>query len=81
MDDFGILDRIFPEIIESKCMLQPAEHFWPVFDHLIETVSKLEKILQNDGNSKPEPEDFALELIPHFDDQENHFREILFWRI
>ena len=77
MDDFGILDKIFPEIIASKCMLQPAEHFWPVFDHLIETVSKLEKILQNDGNSNQEPEDFALELIPHFDDQENHFREIV----
>ena len=77
MDDFGILDRIFPEISESKCMLQPAEHYWPVFDHLIETVSKLEKILQNDGISKPEPEDFALELIPHFANQEKHFGEVV----
>ena len=77
MDDFGILDKIFPEISESKCMLQPAEHFWPVFDHLIETVSKLEKILQNEGSDKTEPEDFALELIPHFDNQEEHFGQIV----
>jgi poly(A) polymerase len=75
MDDLGILERILPEIGKSRNVTQPNEHFWPVFDHLIECVSKLEKILQNDNEIVNEPEDFALGLIPSMFGRDEYFRE------
>ncbi len=54
-DDLALLDVLFPEIIAAKGCTQPKEHYWDVFDHLIETVAALDLAL----HSEPEQQDWA----------------------
>lgn len=45
MDHSGLLDQIIPELTVCKEVEQPKEHFWNVFDHSMETVAAVERLL------------------------------------
>jgi putative nucleotidyltransferase with HDIG domain len=38
LDDLWLLDVLLPEITPAKGCEQPPEHYWDVFDHMVETV-------------------------------------------
>ncbi len=71
LDDLGLLCRIVPELDAARGVTQPREHHWDVFDHSIETVAQLERLLQ--GGRAPEDDD--LRSVPRFDDMDAHFAE------
>ena len=48
MDELGLLCRIVPELEEARGVAQPKEHYWDVFDHCVETVGQVERLLQSE---------------------------------
>ena len=44
-DELGLLSQIFPEVEDSRGIEQPREHYWDMFDHLIETVRAFDFML------------------------------------
>lgn len=44
-DGLGVLDAVLPELVPAKGCTQPKEHYYDVFDHLIETVRVLDVAL------------------------------------
>jgi len=38
LDELGLLTVMIPELVQTKGVVQPKEHFWDVFDHSIKTV-------------------------------------------
>ena len=71
LDDLGLLCRIVPELAAAKGVTQPEEHHWDVFDHSIETVAQLERILQSD----PVPSEADVCAVPRFDGMGAYFAE------
>ncbi|MBT9149698.1 MAG: Poly(A) polymerase I [Dehalococcoidia bacterium] len=45
LDRLGLLDLILPELAASKGVQQPKEHYWNVFDHSLEAVAAVERLL------------------------------------
>ena len=45
LDQLGLLDLILPELATSKGVEQPKEHYWNVFDHSMEAVAAVERLL------------------------------------
>lgn len=45
LDNLGLLERLLPELTESRGVEQPKEHYWDVFDHSLEAVSNLDILL------------------------------------
>ncbi len=62
LDQLDLLTAIFPELAQMKGVEQPYEHFWDVFDHSIETVAAVERLLKA-GDS--EYEDEILSAVPY----------------
>lgn len=50
LDKLGILCTIIPELECARGVTQPVEHHWDVFDHSIETVGAIERLLQLSDN-------------------------------
>lgn len=50
LDTLGILSGIIPELECARGVAQPVEHHWDVFDHSIETVGEIERLLQLSDN-------------------------------
>lgn len=46
LDRLGLLTSIFPELESGKGIDQPFEHYWDVFQHSLETVAALERLLK-----------------------------------
>lgn len=44
LDEVGLLCHIIPELTETKGVSQPKEHYWEVFDHIIEAVGAVEMV-------------------------------------
>ena len=55
----------------GRNVIQPREHHWDVFNHLIETVGQVERLLQPDHW----PDAFVSESHPGFDSIHRHFAE------
>ena len=53
LDELGLLCRVVPELASAKGVVQPKEHYWDVFDHLVETVASVEGVVeaQPDGDA------------------------------
>ncbi|UCG82502.1 MAG: CCA tRNA nucleotidyltransferase, partial [Dehalococcoidia bacterium] len=51
MDLLGLLDPLMPELSSTKDVAQPKEHFWNVFDHSMETVAEVERLLRQREDS------------------------------
>ncbi len=75
MDKLGLLEQIIPEINQSRGIVQPKEHYWTVFNHLIECVGQLERILQPQFQKSGHCQDDFLDLIPRFAGIEKHFNQ------
>lgn len=45
LDRAGRLDRALPEIVPLKTCTQPKEHYWDVFNHTLETVAAVDRIV------------------------------------
>jgi poly(A) polymerase len=45
LDGLGLLERLLPELTDSRGVEQPKEHHWDVFDHSLEAVGDLDILL------------------------------------
>jgi poly(A) polymerase len=70
LDRMGLLDHLMPELTSAKGVTQPKEHFWDVFDHSLETVACVERLLREYGDDK---EDKILALVPWPPEIAEHF--------
>ena len=67
-DDLGLLSVLIPEIDESRGVTQPKEHYYDVFNHLVETVGFVEQILDGEDDGG-----FVQEMVPRFDGMTEYF--------
>ncbi|MCL0102700.1 HD domain-containing protein, partial [Dehalococcoidia bacterium] len=68
LDQLGLLDLILPELAASKGVEQPKEHYWNVFDHSLEAVAAVERLLvalTREGDLL-DSLTFSLDLADHF---------------
>lgn len=67
----GLLDLLFPELAVSKGVEQPKEHYWNVFDHSMETVVAVERLLLalSKRGDLLDSLTFSADLARHFDEQ------------
>jgi poly(A) polymerase len=77
LDGLGLLTVLLPELAAAKGCTQPREHYWEVFDHLIETVRVLDAMFDEDVRPGPRLAEaqriFREEISPLFGWQA-HFR-------
>jgi poly(A) polymerase len=59
LDGVGLLGVIIPELEATRGVVQPREHYWDVFDHSLETVAALERLVC----SRPEGDE-VLSMVP-----------------
>ena len=71
LDRLDLLCRVIPELEAAKGVAQPKEHHWDVFDHLVETASRVE-VLLGAGSEQPE---FVGRLTPRFEGMESYFEQ------
>ncbi len=71
LDDIGVLSRIMPELDAARGVTQPIEHYWDVFDHLIETVGFMDALLDEDRRAP----DSILSQMPWSDHVADYFAE------
>jgi poly(A) polymerase len=72
MDLMGLLDPLMPELSSTKNVAQPKEHFWNVFDHSIETVAEVERLLRQREDSD---QDDLLTSVPWTPELVQHFTQ------
>jgi poly(A) polymerase len=68
MDSVHLLTVVFPELDEAKGVEQPKEHFWEVFQHSLETVVGVERLL-NPGDPLVTSTSWLGEVLPDFDEE------------
>lgn len=59
-DSLGALEPLLPELAPSRGCTQPREHYYDVFDHLIETVAVLDVVLGPEPSTGPWRERYRL---------------------
>ncbi|MBM4462418.1 MAG: HD domain-containing protein [Chloroflexi bacterium] len=72
LDRLGLLTAIVPELTATKGVEQPREHYWDVFQHSIETVAALERLLQSEDTAQ---KDAILSMVPHIPRLSQHFQQ------
>ncbi|MCX5995065.1 MAG: HD domain-containing protein, partial [Chloroflexi bacterium] len=72
LDRLDLLAPLMPELTSSKGVTQPKEHFWDVFDHSLETVACIERLLREKDNNK---EDGLIALVPWSPEIARHFTQ------
>jgi len=63
LDRLGLLTAIIPELTFTKGVDQPHEHYWDVFNHSVQSVATLERLL--DKTTGTEMLSLAPHLVPH----------------
>lgn len=71
LDRLGLLTALFPELGAARGVVQPREHYWDVFQHLLETASAAERIIGGDGS------DAVAREVPWNDEMARHFSEVV----
>lgn len=72
LDDLGLLCEVIPELADAKGSTQPREHYYDVFDHLVESVGQAERIL----TGQPGEGDWVVDAMPRYDGIEERFAEV-----
>ena len=72
MDYLGLLDPLMPELSHTRGVAQPKEHFWNVFDHSIETVAAVERLLRQ---REDRDQDELLSSVPWTAEIMQHFAQ------
>ena len=68
LDSLGLLTRLIPELDQARGTTQPKEHHWDVFDHSLETVGRIEALIQRRAES-----DEAVRATPWSEETAEHF--------
>ncbi|MDM8000541.1 MAG: hypothetical protein QUS33_11250, partial [Dehalococcoidia bacterium] len=63
LDRLGLLTAIMPELAPTKGVDQPHEHYWDVFNHSVQSVGTLERLL--DRRTGPQMLSLAPHLLSH----------------
>ena len=72
LDRLHLLGKVIPEIEEARNVTQPKEHYWDVFNHLVETAGQVETVL-----GRPCAGDFVSRTVPRPEPLDGYFdREI-----
>jgi len=72
LDRLSLLAALMPELTSSKGVTQPKEHFWDVFDHSLETVACVERLLREQDSDK---QDALIALVPWSPEMAQHFAQ------
>ena len=78
LDALGLLERLLPEVTACRGVSQPKEHYWDVFDHLLETVAALDYLLAESESPGEREASFRRELwqqLAWLPPAQAHFRE------
>ena len=72
LGELGLLTAVFPEMMQTKGVQQPKEHFWDVFDHSLKTVTAVDYLLRQGVWEYTDSEVLAAvpwseEMVEHFD--------------
>lgn len=71
LDDLRLLSIVIPELDNARDVSQPKEHYWDVFNHCVETVGQIERIL----GYQRDADDWVVGLVPTFPNIDSHFAE------
>jgi poly(A) polymerase len=71
LDKLGLLTVMIPELISTKGVVQPKEHFWDVFDHSIKTVVAASFLLRQETWDYASAD--ALATVPWSETLAQHF--------
>ena len=69
LDDLNLLCPVIPELEEARGVTQPKEHYWDVFDHLLETAGQVEMVVRDE----PDGDGFVADSVPSFGSMTEHF--------
>ncbi len=76
LDETGLLGVMMLELMVTKGVEQPKEHYWDVFSHSLETVSAIEGLLRVEGSStEPWIKEEALAIVPWSPELVQYFDE------
>lgn len=75
LDAMGLLSLVLPELDESRGVAQPKEHHWDVFNHLVEAVGHVDRILGPRPVGLPNDCGYVYSLVPRFDGIDEYFQE------
>ena len=73
LDDISALSRILPELDAARDVTQPKEHYWDVFNHLVETVGFMDGLLDAERRTAAP----VLSQMPWSDHVADYFAEEL----
>ncbi len=76
MDELGVLSALIPELAGTRGIAQPKEHYWNVFEHLIETTAAAGFLLREGtweyaGKELLESVPWSAEIKSYFDTEVN----------
>lgn len=72
LDDLGLLCSVIPELADAKDVSQPKEHYWDVFNHLVESVGWVDRLFCANADYT-DCIDETLSLAPRFDGVDEYF--------
>ncbi|MDD4924032.1 MAG: HD domain-containing protein [Dehalococcoidales bacterium] len=72
MEELGLISAMMPELIPSKGLEQPSEHYWDVFTHSLKTIDAVGYILRS-GQWEYNSE--AIRAVPWSCELEAYFNE------
>ncbi len=78
LDGLGLLELLLPEVTAARGVTQPKEHYWDVFDHLVQTVAALDFMLAEEAPASSREHAFWEELwrqLAWLPGVREHFRE------
>ena len=77
LDDLGLLHELLPDLDATRGVEQPKEHYWDVFNHLIEAVARLDLLLGEDEPRQAKDRALWCELWRQFSwlDIRSYFRQ------
>jgi poly(A) polymerase len=75
LDELGLLTALIPELVQTKGVEQPKEHFWDVFHHSIQTVAAVDFMLRQ-GDWKYASRE-VLAGVPWSDELKKHFDQAI----
>ena len=72
LDELALLCAVVPELAQSKGVAQPREHYWDVFNHLVEAVGWVDEMFNGKGD-----DGYPLHLVPRFEGMREHLGEVV----
>lgn len=79
LDDLGLLCALMPELADAKGVEQPKEHYYDVFNHLVESVGWVDAMFCTDGRADGQAKcqcagvADALRGVPTFEGMREYF--------